>query len=128
MKISRLFKCGLGIACAFLYFGGEAQSIQPHKINIIDFNLVIQNNKVNINWSTDNKTATNYFEVEKSQDGKNFKTVAYILGADPAKTGCDCYGCIDVVGKTKNEFYYRLKHVDTDGNVEISETRTLAFK
>jgi hypothetical protein len=128
MKINILLKCGLGIVGAFLYFGSNAQSSQSNKINIIDFGVVIQKDKVNINWATANKTATNYFEVEKSSDGKNFKTVAYILGADPTKTGCDCYGCIDVVGKTKKEFYYRLKHVDTNGNVEISETRTLAFK
>ena len=128
MKISRLLKCVLGIVCAILYFGVHAQSTPPPKINIIDFNLVIQKDKVNINWSTDNKTATNYFEVEKSQDGKNFKTVAYILGADPAKTGCECYGCIDVVGKTKNEWDDRGKHGDTEGNIEISETPTLAFK
>jgi hypothetical protein len=128
MKINRLLKCGLGLFCVFFYFGSKAQSSQPNKVNIIDFGVVIQKDKVNINWSTDNKTATNYFEVEKSSDGKIFRTVAYILGADPTKTGCDCYGCIDVVGKTKKEFYYRLKHVDTDGNVEISETRTLAFK
>lgn len=128
MKINILSKCILGVFCVFLYFGSNAQSTPPNKINIIDFGVVVQKDKVNINWSTDNKTATNYFEVEKSSDGKIFKTVAYILGADPTKTGCDCYGCIDIVSKTKKEFYYRLKHVDTDGNVEISETRTLAFK
>ena len=57
--------------------------------------LIKNQNKVSVNWSTDNATPTNYFEVEKSSDGKNFKTVAYILGADPSKTDCDCYGCFD---------------------------------
>lgn len=128
MKVNILLKCGLVFIGVFLYFGSQGQSVQPHKINIIDFGVMAQKDKVSINWSTDNKTETNYFEVEKSSDGKNFRTVAYILGADPTKKDCDCYGCIDVVGKTKQEFYYRLKHVDIDGNVEISETRTLAFK
>ena len=71
---------------------------------------------------------TNYFEVEKSTDGKNFKTVAYVLGADPTKTDCECFGCFDkVTGKAK-ESYYRLKHVNTNGSVQFSEVRMLALK
>jgi hypothetical protein len=108
-----------------LAFAGNAQQ---KKINITDFQVVKDQNKVDINWSTDKTVSTNYFEVEKSNDGKNFKTVAYVLGADPTKTDCDCYGCFDKVNTNAKESYYRLKHVDTNGSVEFSEVKMIAFK
>ena len=33
-----------------------------------------------IDWATDNKVPTNYFEVERSSDGINFKTIALVFG------------------------------------------------
>jgi hypothetical protein len=108
-----------------LAFAGNAQQ---KKINITDFRVVKDENKVDINWSTDKTVSTNYFEVEKSNDGKNFKTVAYVLGADPTKTDCDCYGCFDKINTNAKESYYRLKHVDANGSVEFSEVKMIAFK
>lgn len=128
MKKYMLFRSVFVIVCTALAFAGNAQNGQHSKINITDFHVVKNKNKVDINWSTDKSVGTNYFEVEKSSDGKNFKTVAYILGADPAKTDCDCYGCFDKISTNAKESYYRLKHVDTNGLVEFSEVKMIAFK
>ena len=112
----------------FLASGTRAQNVAAAKINITNFQVAIQQNKVAIQWATDKASPTNYFEVERSNDGKNFKTVAYVLGADPTKTGCECFGCFDkITGKAKQS-YYRLKHVNTNGNVQFSEVRMLALK
>lgn len=125
MKKYMLFRSVFVILFTILAFAGNAQQ---KKINITDFRLVKNHNKVDINWSTDKTVSTNYFEVEKSNDGKNFKTVAYVLGADPTKTDCDCYGCFDKINTNAKESYYRLKHVDTNGSVEFSEVKMIAFK
>ena len=111
------------VACSF----GSIAQIQPAKINIIDFNVVKTQDKVSINWSTDHTTPTNYFELEKSNDGKKFRTIAYILGADPSKKDCDCYGSFDKITSIKKEAYYRLKHIDKDGFVEFSEIKLLTL-
>ena len=109
-------------------FNVNAQKNSSEKINITHFEVVKEQNKIVIEWSTAKGSETNYFEVEKSSDGKNFKTVAYVLGADPTKTDCECFGCFDkVTGKAK-ESYYRLKHVNTNGNVQFSEVKMLALK
>lgn len=111
-----------------LAFNVNAQKNSSEKINITHFEVVKEQNKIVIEWSTDKSSKTNYFEVEKSTDGKNFKTVAYVLGADPTKTDCECYGCFDkVTGKAK-ESYYRLKHVNSNGNIQFSEVKMLALK
>ena len=122
----------LNIAIATFFImqslAANAQNAHHSDINIIDFTVVMNQNKVKINWATDKANSTNYFEVEKSNDGKNFKTVAYVLGADPAKKDCDCYGCFDKVSGPAKKSYYRLKHVDNSGFVEFSEVKMLALK
>jgi len=126
MKKYRFFR----MVCVMLFMifslGSKAQNVQQSKINITNFHVEKNKNKVKINWSTSN-SLTNYFEVEKSEDGMNFKTVAYVLGADPTKTDCDCYGCFDKVNSYSGELYYRLKHVDKKGSIEFSEVKILAM-
>lgn len=128
MKKAILLKTTIVILFFTAFFAANAQSSRRAEINIIDFNVVMSQNKVNIQWSTDKETPANYFEVEKSYDGKNFKTVALVLGADPAKTDCDCYGYFDKTSKSIKKFYYRLKHIDSEGVVEFSDVRMLALK
>ncbi|MDQ6757137.1 MAG: hypothetical protein M3004_09390 [Bacteroidota bacterium] len=93
---------------------------QKH-VNVTDFTVSVKAEKVNIDWKTDGATATNYFAIQKSIDGLNYRTVALVLGPDPKQKG-DCYGCSDK--KTKHS-YYRLVHVDTDGTEQITEPKLL---
>jgi hypothetical protein len=124
MKKYIVFKYASILFFATISLGSIAQK-QQQKLNITNFTVSESQNKVSINWSTDNKVPTNYFEVEKSIDGKAFKTVAYVLGADPSKTNCDCYGFFDKVSPAKKVSFYRLKHVNEDGNVELSDIKRL---
>lgn len=124
MKKSMLFRSVFVLFFAAMAFGAAAQS----KVNITDFNVVKEQNKIDINWSTEKGEPTNYFEVEKSNDGKNFKTVAYVFGADPEKNDCKCFGCFDKVNSKNTAAYYRLKHVDADGYVQFSEVKMIALK
>lgn len=105
----------------------DAQTSQQ-KIQITDIHVEKNQNKVEIEWRTDAKFAANYFEVEQSKDGKEFKTVGYILGPDPAKTNCDCYGFYEKIPTGMNGAYYRLKHINTNGQVELSEVKSVALK
>lgn len=118
-----LFRSAFILLFVAFSFEGNGQN----KIHIVDFKIVESQNKININWATDNAGVTNYFELEKSDDGKNFKTIALILGPDPSKSNCDCYGCDDKDMGSKKEFFYRLKHISVNGEVEFSETKMLAI-
>ena len=99
---------------------------QSKTINVTDFSVIAKEQKVIIDWKTDGSIATNYFAIQKSTDGVNFKTVAVVLGPDPKQKNCDCYGCFDkyVPKSTKN--YYRLVHIDSEGNEQIGEAKILA--
>ena len=128
MKKIMIFRITFVILFTAISFGGFAQNAEQNKINIIDFHIVKNQNRVDINWSTKKDETTNYFEVEKSNDGKNFKTVALIMGPDPSKTNCDCYGCFDKVNTKSKESYYRLKHVDNNGMVQFSDVKMIALR
>lgn len=101
---------------------------QNAKVNITDFHVVKTDLKVSVNWSTDKDGAANYFELEKSNDGVKFKTVAYVLGADPSKSDNEVYGYFDKIKNEKEKLYYRLKHVSVSGDVEYSEVEVLSLK
>lgn len=123
-----LAKNGLVVLFLCFAFASNAQKATQQKINITSFQVAKSQNKVILKWATDSASKTNYFEVEKSNDGKNFKTVAYVLGADPTQKNCECFGCFDkITGKAKTS-YYRLKHVNLNGNVQFSEVKMLALK
>jgi len=95
-------------------------------VNVTEFTVSAAKQKVIIDWKTDGATATNYFAIQKSTDGINYRTVALVLGPDPKQKNCDCYACSDkYVAKTKKS-YYRIVHIDTEGNEQITEAKLLA--
>ena len=50
-----------------------------------------------------------------------------VMGPDPKKGNCDCYEGFDKLSTNRQKYFYRLKHVGTDGEVDLSETRMLAI-
>ena len=128
MKENILIRPVLVIFLAVLTVAGKSQDAQARHINMIDFNVVKDGNRVEINWITDKKEATNYFEVEKSGDGRDFKTVALVMGPDPSKKDCDCYGCYDKINSKSDTTYYRVKHVDSNGVFDFSSVKMIGLK
>lgn len=99
---------------------------QTRTVNITDFTVSAKQEKVLIDWKTDGANPTNYFAIQKSTDGINYKTVALVLGPDPKQKNGDCYGCSDKLSKAAKPSYYRLVHIDTNGNEQITEAKLLA--
>lgn len=106
---------------------GQGITTDHVKINFTSFTVNSSQKRITIDWTTDNKVPINYFEIERSNDGINFKTIALVLGPDPKQTNCDCYKCFDKAGLNAKKYFYRVKHVSTDGEVELSEMKLLAI-
>jgi hypothetical protein len=100
---------------------------QQAKINYTSFTVNAVKKVIMIDWATDNKVATNYFEIQRSVDGVNFKTIAMVMGPDPKQINCDCYEGFDKPLTNRHKYFYRLKHVSTDGEIDLSETKMLAI-
>ena len=76
----------------------------------------ILNNNAVISWSVAENESGNYFQVEKSTDGKNFEPAAVI--SNTTKTGNETYSYKEV---KDNYDYYRLKVFNKDKSVAYSK-------
>src|SRR6187397_1116831 len=62
-------------------------STRSYTSKIISFNSIINKKKVLLSWTVSENEETDRFEIEKSADGKTFKTAGLIFGTD--KSGLD---------------------------------------
>ena len=105
----------------------QNQGKEGSKLNFTRFNVTTDEKRISIDWSIENAAATNYFEIQKSTDGVSFKTIALVLGPDPKQLRGDRYSCFDkYIRKNAKHSYYRLKHINTNGDEQVSETKLLA--
>jgi len=95
------------------------------EIKITNFSIYAKDSKLIIDWATDGIVATNYWQVQRSQDGIQFTTIAYVLGPNPRQSG-DQYEYMEKVKDKKlMNSYYRLIHTDLNGVVMTSEIMTI---
>ena len=99
-----------------------AQPILRHKnITITNFTVYEKDAKVIVEWATDGVVATNYWQVQISDDGTRFSTIAMVLGPDPRQQG-DRYQYMEKIKEGRDATkYYRVRHVDVEGNEQMSK-------
>jgi hypothetical protein len=90
---------------------------------MVDFRGLYKNNgNVEIAWTTNFETNSDRFEIERSLDGKEWKSVGTMKGQG-ISTIRHSYEFTDNVGRNtanKKDLYYRLKMVDMDKKTSIS--------
>ena len=95
--------------------------LQDENITITNFTVYEQNAKLIVEWATDGAVATNYWQVQVSDDGTRFSTIAMVLGSDPRQQG-DRYRYMEKIKEGRDATkYYRVRHVDVDGYEQISK-------
>lgn len=91
-------------------------SFIPLPVQLISFNGSLINNKVQLKWFVAENETGNYFEVERSSDGKNFSTVAVV--STTQKQGNETY-MYNEAAQASN--YYRLRIVNKDKSTSYSK-------
>ena len=127
MSINKSKKRVLIFLMCFLINSASFCQATPVKIAYKDFQVAASKDRVMISWVLSNAIDANYFEVQESADGKNFKTIMFVLGADPKDETGRSYQCFDKQKKSNKKSYYRLKHVDTSGFENLSDIKMLAI-
>ena len=95
----------------------------PLPIEIITFTAKCNNNIAEINWSTASEINNDYFTLEKSEKGNNFKATTTVNGAGNSNIVLN-YSFIDE-NPYKGISYYRLKQTDYDGNFDYSDIKAV---
>lgn len=90
-------------------------------IDLQNFTTLTTKSGIILNWETSSEVDNAYFEIEHSQDGKNFSSIGQINGQGQSDE-IHKYQWVD-----KNPFegnnFYRLKQVDFSGKFSFSSTR-----
>jgi hypothetical protein len=92
----------------------------PLPIELLDFNAIMNNGKVDISWITASELNNNYFTIEKSKDGIVFDSVLYVKGAGNSNIELS-YNEVDYK-PYQGISYYRLKQTDYNGQKKYSNT------
>lgn len=89
-------------------------------LTLLSFNASLQGNQVQLNWKTTNEINTDYFDVERSNDGKTYQSIAEVKTENNRSAGHkNIYSAKD--NKPMNGVnLYRLKMVDKDGQFTYS--------
>ena len=114
----------LGVVTNFSPFTlASIDAINPLPIELLSFEAKANLTDVDLTWSTASEQDNDYFEIEKSKDGVDFKFVAKINGAGNSTQQLDYFH------KDKKPYaglsYYRLKQVDFDGTATYSDVRSV---
>lgn len=96
----------------------------PLPIELLSFTGIFKNESVLLEWKTIAEINNDYFIIQKSDDGKNFRDIGKINGAGNSNI-LNSYNFIDneIASKTQ---YYRIMQVDFDG--KNSTTNIIAVK
>ena len=85
---------------------------------IVDLKAVVTNQKIQLNWKTEENQSVNLFEVEKSTDGKNFSLAALVFGTEKATAEEYLY----FEKRTGKKTIYRVKMISKDKQVYYSSS------
>ncbi|HYV91066.1 MAG TPA: hypothetical protein VE978_04760 [Chitinophagales bacterium] len=97
-------------------------------IELSDFSATaIKNKKVQVKWITSSEMNSDYFVVEKSEDGNYFKQAGIIKGAGNSISVLN-YSFIDEHPFDVSTSYYRLRQVDNDGAADFSRVVPVSFE
>ena len=99
----------------------------PLPIELLSFDAIKSGETVITSWVTLNELNNAYFEVERSEDGKEFNTISEEISGAGTTIEKQNYSWVDkrpLVGVN----YYRLKQVDFDAGYTYSRVRSVVFE
>jgi hypothetical protein len=106
-----------GAVCNFTVTNWSATGILA--VQLVDFYGVSMPGENILRWKTKSETESDYFEVQRSFDGKIFVPLGKVEAAGTSNDPHD-YTYVDDAIRV-GEVYYRLKQVDNDGYAQFSD-------
>lgn len=91
----------------------------PLDVKLVSFSATLVNHNTLVKWETESEINNAYFDVERSENGVNFKPVGRVQGNGTTSIR-SYYNFTDVLNTNANILYYRLKSVDNNGKFTYS--------
>ena len=97
----------------------------PIPVELLSFTgQLIDKQTVKLDWATASERNAAYFSVEKSVNGKDFKTIGTVNAIGNSAKRND-YTFNDVLSEMDKIMYYRLKQMDVNGDFKYTKTVTI---
>ena len=97
--------------------------ILPVQLTVFTGNCNKQN--IVLQWTTATEANNEGFDVERSNDGKNWQLVGNVAGAGNSDVVLN-YSLVDNLPSINNTLFYRLKQTDIDNNFKYSKVITVS--
>ena len=98
----------------------------PLPVEFVDFQAQKQSSGVLLSWQTASENGNDGFDVQRSQDAKNWNIIGHVEG-NGTTSGFMSYQFFD--GQPYHGFnYYRLKQMDLNGKFEYSPVRSVEWE
>ncbi|ADR21347.1 hypothetical protein MATR_10240 [Marivirga tractuosa] len=109
----------LDFSTNFVTFGAGDASNNSLPVEMVFFTAESRSNRVELSWQTASEINNDFFEVQRSFDGKEFEVIGSVEGNGNSLASID-YSFNDY-SPLAGDSYYRLRQVDYDGAFEYSE-------
>ena len=101
---------------------------QPLPVILTSFTARQEESTVHLTWSTASEINSDYFQIERSPDGTDFKTLSRQTAAGDSQQELTYrYADEGAANRFSGTLYYRLKMVDFDGSFEYSDITAVAL-
>jgi len=93
---------------------------QPLPVELSAFNAIVENNNVNLGWSTATETNNKGFSIERKISEDHWKEIVFVpsMGSSSKPTN---YSYVDK-SLSSGIYFYRLKQIDFDGTSKFSSS------
>ncbi len=105
--------------------GPSAGLSTPLPVKLVDFSAAREGNTTTLAWSTSEESNSDYFDVQRSGDGKAWEKLKTIAAKGESSVETH-YSAVDDSPMNGNNLY-RLKMVDKDGTFALSKIRSVEF-
>lgn len=105
-------------------FGVASNNALP--VSWLSFNAAVNGSDIELTWKTASEVNSDYFAIERSQNGFDFETIGKVKAAGNTPLQSK-YNYLDkgAMDKLNEAWYYRLRQVDVSGEIDYSETRVV---
>lgn len=97
----------------------------PLPVELVSFEAINSGRKTQLSWTTASEFNNDFFEIQKSEDGKTWNAIGEIQGTGTTNQPTN-YEYFDYSYSAVNIVYYRLRQVDLDGTEDFSPIRSVS--
>jgi hypothetical protein len=97
------------------------QQTIPLPIKLLNINAQAQNEDILLTWKTAQEINNKGYEIQRSENARNFEVIGFVDAKGGGNTTQERnYAFLDKNVKANQDYYYRFKQIDYNGNFEYS--------